>query len=78
MVKHLNQRTRRLFAALGMPVTAAFGYIIYSLATVTPENTAYLLQAIPLMLENAFAALTVLIGGGLIFDIAQKKDGIDT
>ncbi|MBO5274457.1 MAG: hypothetical protein J6I45_07580 [Clostridia bacterium] len=75
MKKLLNDTTMRLFIALGTPIVAVLGYTMLSVMLATTEDKVYLMQAVPLMMENALAALTVLIGGGLIYDIAQKKSG---
>ncbi len=75
MKKLLNPATIRLFVMLGAPIALTFLYMLVSLTGATPENAAYLLQAVPLMVENGLAALTVLTGGGLLLDIAKKKNG---
>ncbi|MBQ4574833.1 MAG: hypothetical protein IJA85_06495 [Clostridia bacterium] len=75
MKKLLNDTTMWLFIALGTPIVAVLGYTMLSVMLATTEDKVYLMQAVPLMMENALAALTVLIGGGLIYDIAQKKSG---
>lgn len=64
----------RLFTLLCIPITAVFCYTLLSILSATPENTVYLLRAVPLMLENGLAALTVWIGGSLALEFIGRKN----